>query len=326
MVSKVVKMIAGLALCASLVPGAMAQDDYPNRTISLVVSYTAGGGTDTLARLFADKVSQTIGQKVIVDNRPGANGNVGTEAVATAEADGHTILLGNFGPMAVNPALYPDMPHDPAVALQPVTQLAAAPLAILINSEVPANTLAEFIDYAKTRPGELSFASAGAGTSNQLGAELLNMVAGTDLLHIPYRGAAQAMTAVVSGEVEMFIAPLPSAMPHLESGSVKALALTGPERSPVLPDLATTAELGFGDIAITTWYGILAPKDTPEAIIAKLQEQFAGAAHAPDMVEWLSNDGGATPIGSTPEEFGAFIAAEREKWAAVVEAANITIE
>ncbi|MHA6691598.1 Bug family tripartite tricarboxylate transporter substrate binding protein [Devosia sp. A449] len=326
MLKNVSKLMIGLALCAMAAPGVAAQDDYPNRTISLVVSYTPGGGTDTLARLFADRVTQSIGQKVIVDNRPGANGNVGTDAVAGAEPDGYMLLLGNFGPMAVNPVLYPDMASDPAEALQPVTQLAAAPLAILVNAEVPANSLAEFIEYAKSRPGELSFASAGAGTSNQLGAELLNMVAGLDILHIPYRGAAQAMTAVVSGEVEMFVAPLPSAMPHLESGTVRALALTGPERSPVLPELATTAELGFGDIAITTWYGILVPKNTPETVVSKLQEEFAGAARAPEMVKWLQNDGGATPIGSTPDEFGAFIAAEREKWAAVVEAAGITIE
>ncbi|MGO4574191.1 Bug family tripartite tricarboxylate transporter substrate binding protein [Microvirga sp. 2TAF3] len=315
------------AFCTSILAAAPAwAQEYPSHIIQLVVGYTPGGGTDTLARLFADKVGARLGQKIIVENRPGANGNIGTSAVATAAPDGYTILLGNIGPIAVNPNLYKSMPHDPRTSLDPVTQLASAPLAILVNASIPVKTLDEFVAYAKERPGQVTYSSAGSGTSNQLAAELLNLRAGIKLSHIPYRGAAQAMTALISGEVAMFAAPLPSALPHIQSGKIRALAVTGAKRSPVMPDVPTAAEAGFPTLEMTTWYGILAPKGTPPAIVAKLNREFADVAKSPEITKWLADDGGAEPVGSSPEAFKDFLATETAKWAEVVKAASISIE
>lgn len=319
-------MTAVLAASSALAGAAAIAQEFPDRPITLIVSYTPGGGTDTIARKFADQVSRTIGQQVIIDNRPGANGNVGTSVVATSDTDGYTILLASFGPMSVNPSMYKTMPHIPSETLDPVTQLAATPLAIIAHESLAVNTLQELADHAKAHPGELTYGSAGTGTSSHLGGELFDLTAGIDTRHIPYRGAAQAMTAVLSGELKYYVVPLPSVLPHVETGRIKVLAVTGPDRAKPLPDVPTVSEAGFPELEMTTWYGIAVPKGTPRDVVDALNAAFAGAAKSEEMLAWLEGDGGAVPVGSTPEEFGEFLASESLKWAEVVKAAEITIE
>lgn len=315
-----------LAVTSAFVGTAATAQTFPDRPITLVVSYTPGGGTDTIARKFADQVSRDSGQQVIVDNRPGANGNVGTSVVAEAEPDGYTILLASFGPMSVNPSMYATMPHVPSETLDPVTQLASTPLAIIAHESVGVETMQELAEKARANPGQLTYGSGGTGTSSHLGGELFDLTAGIETRHIPYRGAAQAMTAVLSGELQYYVVPLPSVLPHVETGRIKVLAVTGAERAKPLPDVPTVAEAGFPELEMTTWYGIAVPKGTPRDVVDALNAMFVNAAKSEDMVAWLEGDGGANPVGSSPEGFGAFLASESVKWAEVVKAANITIE
>jgi tripartite-type tricarboxylate transporter receptor subunit TctC len=317
---------AGLALPALAAPRiSRAADRFPDRPIRLIVPYAAGGGTDVIARAVAERASRLLGATIVVDNRPGGAGNLATQIAAEAEPDGYTLLVGNIGPIAVNPTLFRDLKPDPAQALTPVTLLAAAPLLILVNPKLPVKTLAELIALAKEKPGELNYGSAGNGSANHLAGAYLALKAGIDIQHVPYRGAGPALNDLVAGTLEMMPATLPSSIGMVKDGLVRALAVTTSKRVPALPDLPTVTEAGVPGYEMSGWYGIMAPAGTPAPIVKQLQQAIAGALQTPDVKERILAEG-AEPSGNSPEEFGAFAAAERTKWADVVRQAKISID
>lgn len=317
---------AGLALPALAVPRvSRAAGSFPNRAIRLIVPYAAGGGTDVIARAVAERASRLLGATIVVDNRPGGAGNLATQVAAEAEPDGYTLLVGNIGPIAVNPTLFRDLKPDPATALTPVTLLAAAPLLILVNPKLPVTTLGELVALARRKPGELNYGSAGNGSANHLAGAYLALKAGIDIQHVPYRGAGPALNDLVAGTLEMMPATLPSSIGMVKDGLVRALAVTTGRRVPTLPDLPTVAEAGVPGYEMSGWYGIMAPSGTPAPIVQQLQQAIAGALQTPDVKERILAEG-AEPSGNSPEEFGAFAAAERAKWADVVRQAKISID
>ena len=315
-----VGIVAGLALIAP----AKAQD-YPSKPIRLVVPFAAGGATDVLARLVGERLTATLGQQVVVDNRPGAGGNIGSDLVARAEPDGYTILMGAVGTHAINPSLYPKMPYDPVKDFAPVTLVASVPNVLVINPGVPANSVQELIDLAKAKPGELNFASSGNGTSIHLSGELFKAMTGTDIVHVPYKGSGPAVTDLLGGQVQMMFDNMPSSLPHVKAGKLRALGVTSAKRSPALPEVPTIAEAGVPGYDATSWFGILAPAGTPEPVVTRLQGAIVQALGEPEMRQRMA-DLGAEPVGDTPAEFGQFIAAEIAKWAKVVNDAGVKLE
>ena len=290
-----------------------------------MVPFAAGGATDVLARLVGERLTATLGQQVVVDNRPGAGGNIGSDVVARAEPDGYTILMGAVGTHAINPSLYPKMPYDPVKDFAPVTLVASVPNVLVVNPEVPANSVQELIDLAKAKPGELNFASSGNGTSIHLSGELFKAMTGTDIVHVPYKGSGPAVTDLLGGQVQMMFDNMPSSLPHVKAGKLRALGVTSAKRSPALPEVPTIAEAGVPGYDATSWFGILAPAGTPEPVVTRLQGAIVQALGEPEMRQRMA-DLGAEPVGDTPAEFGQFIAAEIAKWAKVVNDAGVKLE
>ena len=305
--------------------GPAGAQDYPTKPIRLVVPFAAGGATDVLARLVGERLTASLGQQVVVDNRPGAGGNIGSDIVARAEPDGYTILMGAVGTHAINPSLYPKMPYDPVKDFAPVTLVASVPNVLVVNPEVPANSVQELIDLAKAKPGELNFASSGNGTSIHLSGELFKAMTGTDIVHVPYKGSGPAVTDLLGGQVQMMFDNMPSSLPHVKAGKLRALGVTSAARSPALPEVPTIAEAGVPDYDATSWFGIQAPAGTPEPVVARLQGAIVQALGEPEMRQRMA-DLGAEPVGDTPAEFGRFIAAEIAKWAKVVNDAGVKLE
>jgi tripartite-type tricarboxylate transporter receptor subunit TctC len=315
-----VGIVAGLALA-----GPAKAQDYPSKPIRLVVPFAAGGATDVLARLVGERLTASLGQQVVVDNRPGAGGNIGSDIVARAEPDGYTILMGAVGTHAINPSLYPKMPYDPVKDFAPVTLVASVPNVLVVNPEVPAKSVEELIDLAKAKPGELNFASSGNGTSIHLSGELFKAMTGTDIVHVPYKGSGPAVTDLLGGQVQMMFDNMPSSLPHVKAGKLRALGVTSAKRSPALPEVPTIAEAGVPGYDATSWFGILAPAGTPEPVVTRLQGAIVQALGEPEMRQRMA-DLGAEPVGDTPAEFGQFIAAEIAKWAKVVNDAGVKLE
>jgi tripartite-type tricarboxylate transporter receptor subunit TctC len=315
-----VGIVAGLALA-----GPAKAQDYPSKPIRLVVPFAAGGATDVLARLVGERLTASLGQQVVVDNRPGAGGNIGSDLVARAEPDGYTILMGAVGTHAINPSLYPKMPYDPVKDFAPVTLVASVPNVLVVNPEVPANSVQELIDLAKANPGELNFASSGNGTSIHLSGELFKAMTGTDIVHVPYKGSGPAVTDLLGGQVQMMFDNMPSSLPHVKAGKLRALGVTSAKRSPALPEVPTIAEAGVPSYDATSWFGILAPAGTSEPVVTRLQGAIVQALGEPEMRQRMA-DLGAEPVGDTPAEFGQFIAAEIAKWAKVVNDAGVKLE
>ena len=305
--------------------GPAKAQDYPTKPIRLVVPFAAGGATDVLARLVGERLTASLGQQVVVDNRPGAGGNIGSDLVARAEPDGYTILMGAVGTHAINPSLYPKMPYDPVKDFAPVTLVASVPNVLVVNPEVPANSVQELIDLAKAKPGELNFASSGNGTSIHLSGELFKAMTGTDIVHVPYKGSGPAVTDLLGGQVQMMFDNMPSSLPHVKAGKLRALGVTSAKRSPALPEVPTIAEAGVPGYDATSWFGILAPAGTPEPVVTRLQGAIVQALGEPEMRQRMA-DLGAEPVGDTPAEFGQFIAAEIAKWAKVVNDAGVKLE
>ena len=306
-------LLSGLLCAVSFDAAAQA---YPSRPIRLVVGYAPGGGTDSVARVFADKISQSLGQSVIVDNRPGAAGNIASDYVVRAAPDGYTILMGNVGPMAVNPYLY-KLSFDPMRDLAPVTLLATAPLLVVVNPKLPVQTLQDLVALARRQPGKLSYSSAGVGSSNHLAGALFNIEAGTDIVHVPYKGAAPAVTDLISGQVQLSFQTLPSVGSNVKANMLQALAVTSATRSAVYPDVPTAAEAGLNNFEVSAWYSIVVPAGTPRPIIDRLHDEFVKALNQKEVVEKLRAEG-AVPAGTTPEQFGEFMRAESGKWGRVV--------
>ena len=278
-----------------------------------------------MARIVAKKVSENIGQAIVIENKGGAGSIVGTDIVAKAEPDGYTLLLGQSGPISINPAVYKSLPYDPVKDFAPVTMTTAYPYILVVNSELPAKSLQEFVALAKSKPGAMNYGSTGVGAANHLVAELFNSKAGLKMTHVPYRGTALAVGDLLGGQLTMVFGDPISVLPHIKSGKLRALAVTSLQRSPVAPEVPTVAESGYPGFEALAWHGILAPARTPPAIVKKLNEEIAKALGDPETRALLVNQAMQT-VGSTPEEFAAFIQKDIAIWKAVAAAANVTVE
>jgi len=303
----------------------MAADAFPTKPIRIVVPFPPGGPADVLARTVGDRIAAALGQPVVVDNRPGAGGNIGMELVAKAAPDGHTLALAPAGNLTVNPSLYRNVPYDVGRDFAPVTVIAAVPNVLVVNPQVPAKDLAELIAYAKANPGKLNYSSPGPGSGAHLAGELLKSSAGIDIVHVPYSGIAPAVTAVIAGDVQLMFAGAPSALPQVAGGKLRALAVASPMRIASAPALPTLSEAGLPGFDVTSWYSIVAPAATPPAVVERLQKEIARALTSPDVKAKLTGIG-AEPIANTPEEFAAMIRVETAKWSKIVKDANIKIE
>ncbi len=302
--------------------GAAAQGTYPNRPVTIVIGFSAGGTTDIIARLISDELRKALGQPIIIENRPGAGGNIGADLVAKAKPDGYTLLMGSVGPLAVNASLYKRMSYDNLKDLTPITLVAHVPNMLVVNPRtVPAQTFQEFIALVKTNPGKYFYASTGSGTTSHLSGVLLNLQAGLDLTHVPYKGAV-ALNDVLSGEsVQCMFATIPSAIQLVRGGKLRALAVTSLRRSNGVPDLPTIAESGYPGFDASSWFGLVGPAGLPREIALKLQGEVARILKEPVMREKFVQQG-ADPIGNTPDEFGQYMKDETAKWAKIVKASG----
>jgi tripartite-type tricarboxylate transporter receptor subunit TctC len=294
---------------------------YPSNPIRFVVPYPAGGPLDTVARLLGQKVSESVHQPVIVDNKPGAGGNIGADAVAKSAGDGYTILMGAVATHAINPTLYPAIPYDAARDFIPVTQVASTPNVLVVNPSVPASSVREFIAYAKANPGKLNFGSGSTGSAGHLAGELFKTMAGVDMIHVPYKGAAPAMNDLIGGQIQVMFDNLASSLAQVRAGRIRALAVTTARRSALAPELPTIAESGLPGFDVNTWFGIFLPAGTPRDVVTRLHVEFTRALALPEIREKMMALG-AEPIGSNPEEFAAYIRAESEKYARVIRASG----
>ena len=303
---------------------AMAQP-YPAKPIKIVAPSTPGDAPDVIARLIADKLSPALGQQVVVENRPGAGGVVGSDYVAKAAPDGYTLIMGNAGSHGINAAVYAKLPYDIQRDFEPVSQVAVAPNVMVINPSVPANSVAEFIAYAKANPGKLSYASGGNGSSAHMSMELFKSMSGIDIQHVPYKGSSPALTDVVSGQVVAFIGNMPPTVPLIKAGKLKALAVTTKSRSALMPELPTITEAGLPGFETVAWFGVLAPAGTPPEVVNRLSAEIAKIAKSPEMREKLVAMG-AEPVGSTPDEFKAVIDRDIAKWKPLAQKVGIKVD
>jgi tripartite-type tricarboxylate transporter receptor subunit TctC len=299
---------------------------YPNRPIRMVVPFPAGGPTDGIARIISDRLGAVLGQTIIVENRGGgAGGSIGAKAVATADPDGYTILITPGGSLTTGPAVHSNIGYDPVKVFTPVCLLIETPLIVAAHEDLPVKSLAEVVAYAKANPGKISWGSQGFGVAPHLLLELFKLEAGVNIVHVPYRGTAPMLAAIVAGEVQMVADPMTTSLPHVQSGKLRALAIAGTERSPKLPDVPTTVEAGYPKLNAPFWLGVVAPAGTPPAIIDKLNAAFRESLAPAETRARLAALGADIKIG-TPAEFGKMLAGELALWTAVVQAANIKAE
>jgi tripartite-type tricarboxylate transporter receptor subunit TctC len=321
-------LAAGTAFVAA--PGAWAQGAWPTaKPVRIVVPFAPGGTTDILARSMAPELSRAFGQQFIVDNKPGAGGNVGADLVAKSPADGYTLLMGTVGTHGINQSLYPKMPFDPIKDFAPITLVAGVPNVLVMNparaEAAKINSVADLVKYAKANPGKLNMASSGNGTSIHLSGELFKSMTGTFLVHFPYRGSGPALLDLIGGTMDLMFDNLPSAMPHIKAGKLKALGVTTAQRSAALPDVPTIAEAGVKGFDASSWFGLLAPAGTPADIVNRIQQEAAKSLGAPELKERMLSQG-AIPSGMKPAEFAAYIAAETKKWERVVKASGAKVD
>jgi tripartite-type tricarboxylate transporter receptor subunit TctC len=298
---------------------------YPSKPVRMIIPYPPGGGNDTLGRLFAAKLSDRLGQPVVVENRPGAGTMIGTEAAARSPADGYTILLSSIATHALSPNLYAKVPYDPIKDFAPVTLLGIAPTVLVVRSDFPAKDLAELVAAAKAKPGGFTYASGGNGTPPHINGEVFKAVAGVDLLHVPFKGGGPALVDLMAGRVDVMLDTAASAMPHVRSGKLRALAISGPKRSAEYPDLPTFAEAGLPQYDTNAWYSVHAPAGTSPEVVRRLNAELVASLKEPEVLarfKQLSTD----PVGNTPEEFAAFVKAELDKYARVIRTAGIRLD
>jgi tripartite-type tricarboxylate transporter receptor subunit TctC len=298
---------------------------YPSKPVRIVVPYSAGGGTDIVARTVGQKLSDKWGQPVIVDNRVGANGIIGADAVAKAPADGYTLLMSTPAEVSTSPHLYANIPYNAERDFAPVTLIAVTPLVVAVNPGVPAKSIQELVALAKDRPGSMGFATPGTGSAQHLSGEMLMMSAGIKLVHVPYKGAGQSIPDVIGGQVPMGIYGVLTISQHAKAGRLRMLAVTTPKRSPAYPDLPTLAESGFPGFDTSLWFGLVAPAATPRAAIGKLHDDVVAVLKLPDVSERIAAQG-ADIVGNTPAEFAAFISAESEKYAKIIKLAGVKLD
>ena len=316
-------LLAGVA--ALLPTGPAHAQAYPTRAVKMVVPFPPGGSLDIAGRLIAQKLTDAWGQPVVVENRPGAGGNIGADFVAKSPADGYTILMGALSTHAVNPNLYKSMPYDAAKDFAPITLIAITPNVLVVNAASPVNSAKEFIAYAKANPGKLSFGSGSNGSAGHLAGELFKVETGTDAVHIPFKGGAPATQALLAGDTQFMFDNLANAMAQVKAGKLRALAVTTANRSPLAPDLPTMAEAGLPGFDISTWYGFFAPAGTPPAVVAKWNAEVAKILNAPDVRAKFVADG-AEPAPNSPGEFAQFIAREQAKYARIVKASGAKVD
>lgn len=322
------KFLTTLVFASAAVMGASpgyANTSYPTQPIRLVVPFPPGGPTDAMARRLAESLAKPLGQPVIVENKAGAGGNIGAEFVANAKADGYTILFGTSGPLAINISLYKKQGYDPRTSFAPIARIGHLPNILVVNPKVPATNMKQLIDYAKAHPDGLSYASSGNGASSHLAGVLFNEMAGTNILHVPYRGTGPALNDLLGGQVSMAFTDILTALPHVKSGTLRAIGLASADRSAALPDLATLNEQGLSGYDVSVFFGIVAPKDTPAPVVQKLNDAFNQAMSDPTIKETLAHQGIVRADDTTPEGLGKFIDSEVDKWAAVIQNAKIAV-
>lgn len=313
-------LLVSLLLC-TVVSNVFAQAQYPAKPIRFILPFPPGGGTDTLGRMIAQKLGETLGQQVVSDNRPGGGANLGAEIAAKSPPDGYTIFMGNVA-HTINVSLYPKLNYDLVKDFAPVSILASTPNILVVHPSLPVKSVKELIALTKSRPGQLDFASAGSGSSSHLAGELFNSMGGVKLTHIPYKGGGPAVVALISGQVPVGFATTPSVMPHVASGRLRGLAVTGDRRLPLAPDLPTISEAGIKGYEASTWYGLLVPAATPVDIINRLHATTVKILALDDLKKRLESSG-FQGIGSTPQEYAAYTNSEIAKWAKVIKAAGI---
>ncbi len=323
MVRSLIRAVAAAAFAAF---ASLALAQYPSKPIRIVVPFPAGGTTDILARAVAAKLTETTGQPAVVDNRPGAGGNIGAELVAKSAPDGYTFLMGTVGTHAINPSLYARMPYDHVKDFAPVILVAGVPNVLVVNPALPVNSVQELIAYIKANPGKVNFASSGSGTSIHLSGELFKTMTGLQLTHVPYKGSAPALQDLVGGQVQIMFDNLPSSLALIKGGKLKALAVTSLERSSALPDVPTMAESGLPGFEASSWFGLLAPAGTPRDAIVKINGEVAKWLATPEAKEKLASQGAIAASGLTPEDFQKHIASETTKWAKVVKESGAKVD
>ncbi len=315
-------LTGALALAGGL---AHAQGGYPNKPIRLVVPFPPGGGTDLIARTVAQKLSDTLKWTIIIDNRPGAGGNLGVDIAAKSPADGYTLVLGQTSNLAINPTLYTKLPYDPVKDLAPVVLVSSSPIAIAVPAQSPYKSWADVVAAAKKKPKGLTLGYSGNGTVAHLSGELAENASGIELQHVPYKGAAQAMTDLISAQIDMYMSSVPTLLGQIRNGKLRAIGVTSAKRSSELPDTPTLAEAGLKDFDAVTWFGILAPAGTPADIVKTLNTEFNKAMQQPDVAAKLKSEGGEV-LGGSPEKFASLLKAEIPRWGKIVKASGATID
>jgi tripartite-type tricarboxylate transporter receptor subunit TctC len=316
------------AACAS---GALAQKSepahsYPTRPIRFICPYVAGGAGDIFTRTIAQKLTEALGQSVVVDNRPGANGGIGTDLVAKSAPDGHTLLMGNSGPLTINPALYKKVPYDPVKDFAPITQGTSYMYVLVVPAAMPIVGVNDFIAALKARPGELTYGSTGLGGGNHLAGELFSLITGTKSIHVPYTGSAAALGALLGGQINYMFDTVITSVPHLRAGRLRGLGVTARRRASSLPEVPTLDELGLKGFELTQWQAVVAPAGTPKPVVDLLYREVAKALRMPDVIERLATQGGNELVGNSPEEFAQVIKSDLAKYAKLVKAANIQVQ
>ena len=316
------KAFAALAFSLAVCSHAFAQA-YPAKPIHIVQPYQAGGPAEGLARMVGNKMAARLGQTVLIETKLGAGGTIATGYVAKAPADGYTVLLAHVGPIALSPATQKDLPYDVLRDFEPVCQLVATPLLLVVRNDIPARTVKEFIDYAKANPGQLTYGSIGVGSTSHLAGAMLDSMTGTKTLHVPFKGSAQTLVEMIGGRISYSFIGVSGSIQQARAGQIRALAVTTQKRSSNLPDIPAVAETVPG-FELNSWYGLMVPAGTPKAVVMKLQQEAVLAVKAPDVLEWMKVNG-LDPQGSTPEEFGALVRSETDKWAKTIKAVNFSL-
>jgi len=317
----IIRLAAGLMLALAALNAASQPAAYPNKPVRLIVGAPPGGGNDIMARLIAQKLSEGLGQQVVVENRPGAGATIATDLVAKSAPDGYTLFM-TPSAHALSPSIYRKLPFDPVKDFAAIGQMAAVPLVVIVNMSLPAASLRELIELARARPGSLNFGSGGSGAAQHLATEFLKSLTGIEMVHVPYKGSGQAIPDLIGGQIQLMIEPLPSALPHIRGGKVRALAVTTRQRSASLPDVPTAEEAGLSGFEVMAWYGLLAPAGTPAEVVSRLNAEMNKALAQPAMRDSLAAQG-AIPVSGPPQQFMDLIVAEIAKWRPIIQKAGI---
>lgn len=318
-------LFSAFAACAAMAAPVAVAQNYPAKPIRLIVAFPAGGSTDIIARLVGQRLGERLGQQVIVDNRGGAGGTIGTEIAAKATPDGHTLTMGTTSTHVIAPAAYAKVNYDPVKDFEPLTLVASTPYLLVLHPGVKANNLKEFIALAKSQPGKMNFASAGTGSTTQLAMEMLKLAAGIDVVHVPYNGNGPAGTAVLGGQVQALFGSMPAVLPHAQAGRVRPIGVGTVKRSPALPNVPTVAESGFPGFEVSLWLGFFAPKGTPKPVLARLQKELTDIANNAEMKAAFEKNG-ASAVTNTPAEMNVLMKTELEKYGKVVKAVGIQLK